>query len=540
MEFLGQSRHIIGFEDVFKKIKVQTPYGDDKKRDMSAYCVADYDKLIADYDILDLFVRPLKRDKHYFRLLRSTLVDMLDLRGTLGNIAESIVLSQVEFYELKHLLLQLKTIIEKYGKFLKTLPKYLHLTFPEQAYAVLDPQLLYADSFYIGDDFSDALSAIREQLKDLDEMVKRQKIKLVKSIVADYPNLRFRPNGTVVVSQKDVLLFKRISSDRRLYLSGEHYDYATFSIVLNDEIKNQLKMRESLVIKEEEALFVVRKRMTKELKPFVETIVIAVSTVGWIDLYLAKAYLAIGVNGVRPDMVQSGKELYIEDGRHIAVEAKLTRERLVYTPVSVRFNKNTTLITGANMGGKTITLKMIGLIVAMAHYGLYVPASAATIPHYHYIRAIIGDEQSVDKGLSTFGAEMVQIKQALDIAEQGGLILIDELARGTNPKEGWALSDSIVEALAKKQATSVITTHFDGLGKEADVLYLQVVGLAHYDWADGDLATPQRLVDYMDYRLQEVSGKEDIPKDALNIANLLGIDKKILERAKRKLDKRHS
>jgi DNA mismatch repair ATPase MutS len=170
----------------------------------------------------------------------------------------------------------------------------------------------------------------------------------------------------------------------------------------------------------------------------------------------------------------------------------------------------------------------------MAQYGLFVPCEHFEFEPANFIFLSSQDAQSIDKGLSTFGAEMVNVSEVLK-REDRGLILIDELARGTNPKEGFALSKAIVNYLKKKESVSVITTHFDGLGDAEDVLHLQVRGLSDVNFEDLKINLEhnlEKLHQLMDYRLRVVHSKESVPKDALKISKLMGVNETILEDAK--------
>ncbi len=103
------------------------------------------------------------------------------------------------------------------------------------------------------------------------------------------------------------------------------------------------------------------------------------------------------------------------------------------------------------MGGKTVTLRLVGMLSAMAQMGLYVPAEAMEFSMRDFIFISMGDAQDADMGLSTFGAEIVKISDVVERADKDGLILIDELARGTNPKEGYAISKAIINYLKSKK-----------------------------------------------------------------------------------------
>ena len=122
------------------------------------------------------------------------------------------------------------------------------------------------------------------------------------------------------------------------------------------------------------------------------------------------------------------------------------------------------VITGPNTGGKTVTLKTIGLLSAMAQSGLHIPCQAGSkISLFKNIYADIGDEQSIEQSLSTFSGHVKNIIRIIDKADHHSLILFDELASGTDPQEGAALARAIMNHLVQEKVTSVIATHYPSL-----------------------------------------------------------------------------
>jgi dsDNA-specific endonuclease/ATPase MutS2 len=192
------------------------------------------------------------------------------------------------------------------------------------------------------------------------------------------------------------------------------------------------------------------------------------------------------------------------------------------------------------MGGKTVSLKLVGLVAMLTQYGFFVPCSAAKIGLSNYIHILIGDSQSMQRGLSSFGSEMEELKEILDQSQERSLILIDEIASGTNPVEGLALTKSLVGYLKARPYISLITTHFDSVTVGEGIKNMQVRGLANADFGklEKELRYANRkerieiIQKYMDYRLYHAENDEEIPKDALNIAKMLGIYYEIIENAK--------
>jgi DNA mismatch repair ATPase MutS len=171
----------------------------------------------------------------------------------------------------------------------------------------------------------------------------------------------------------------------------------------------------------------------------------------------------------------------------------------------------------------------------MAQYGLLVPADYMETGLYDLILISAGDEQSVDLGLSTFGAELKSIKEAIEKSVNKGLILVDELARGTNPHEGYAISSAIIDYLMNKPSITIITTHYDGLAKK-EIKHLQVKGLRNIEF--DKIKDPDTIARYMDYTLIEIEDNSSVPRDAINISRLMGIPEEIIQKAEQILKKR--
>jgi DNA mismatch repair ATPase MutS len=377
-------------------------------------------------------------------------------------------------------------------------------------------------------------------MKQLEDQIgidrKQQRIQLENQF-----DVRIRPNGEITVSKDDTELMDRLGRSEAFIYSAETYMNTTFKIRQTEQVGEWLCALEGFRYEEEEAEFAVRKDLSLELGKWVDLMEENALRIGVLDLLVAKSAFAVGYQCVMPEFDIAGG-LHIEEGRHLKVEAQLKSDGRAFEAISIHIDRGVTCITGANMGGKTVTLKLLGMLVAMAQYGLFVPAKAMKLAPRSFIYTSIGDLQDIDQGLSTFGAEIVKVRDAVKIAGLDGLILVDELARGTNPREGYAISKAIIHHLKKQPSMTVITTHFDGLADEPDVKHLQVMGLSGANFEQIMLEMendPQRglalLHESMDYRLKEIHHNEEVPKDAIHIAQLMGLDEGILEEAKRVL-----
>jgi DNA mismatch repair protein MutS2 len=222
------------------------------------------------------------------------------------------------------------------------------------------------------------------------------------------------------------------------------------------EINNELR---ELELQEAEEVQRILIELTDMLRPHCEQIGYALDALARLDFAFAKARLASRMRARRAEINAEGF-VRIVRGRHPLIPA----DNVV--PVSLELGRHFTalLITGPNTGGKTVTLKTVGLFALMAQAGLFLPADdGCTLPVFGGVFADIGDEQSIEQSLSTFSSHMRNIVSILDGADEGSLVLLDELGAGTDPNEGSALAIAILERLRKTNCRTMATTHYSEL-----------------------------------------------------------------------------
>lgn len=235
------------------------------------------------------------------------------------------------------------------------------------------------------------------------------------------------------------------------------------------------------------------------------------------DLIFARAQLAHAQKATRPDLNREG-ELTIKEGRHPLIDAK----KVVPLTLGMKSGENMLLITGPNTGGKTVTLKMVGLFVLMAMSGFYIPAKNANICIVDGVYSDIGDEQSIEQSLSTFSAHIKNIIGILDRITPQSLVLFDELGAGTDPGEGAALAVSICEYVMGLGAKALVTSHFNDLKEFA--LTTKGVVAASMEFDTATFRPTFRLV-------MGAIGTSN----ALDIASTLGLNKDIVANARNKI-----
>lgn len=531
------------FEDldlnfIFERLQVASPYGDLAKKTIRAYSREEHKELLSVYDKLEATIDLFERRRFDILELKSLFKEIKMLDNTFDRIAENETLSITELFEVKQLAMLMQKISDKLAALhwnkeisdLSVFPTHVVID-------LLDPEHSGVSNFYIYSMYSNRLKAIRDEIENIDINVKKNLNQIISKLTEEgYP---ISASGDVRIPVSDQAMLSRIKSDARLVYRSDVPMYSVFTVKRDDTLKS---LKDQLLLEEEEEEFEIRVRLTETLNKHLNLLLTNTRSIGEIDLLIAKAQFTVAFRCTRPIITES-PEVEIIDGRHLKVAYSLERKGKPFTPINVSLKKSVTLITGANMGGKTVSLKMIGQVVALAQHGFFVPCKYAKLPIFDFIFISVGDFQSIDMGLSTFGGEIVEIEQAVKRASEFGLILIDELARGTNPLEGYAISKALIEHLTAYHSRTVITTHFDGLTNVDGTSHYQVNGLSGIDLdlirhkieAEG----VSLLHEYMDYRLTEVSRLKEIPKEALRISELMGLDQRIVKRAKEILGGSH-
>ena len=532
-----KTRNETGLEHVMHSINVLTPFGKKCMKEMKPFLPGQEEALEAVFHKLAQMLQLAEERPQIAEGLAETFMEMKDVRFTIERSGSN-ALSVVELFEVKSLLLNMKRITELLETVESSLPEEFILTDIGQLLDILDPRRDRMHTFYIYDDFSEGLGELRKQKREMEIRLRKLQKEIKLEIDRRY-GITLTPKFDYTVSKSNKELVKIIKEIPELVAGDEDYLSVTFQLKGTEETDAINREMDQISEQIEEQELLIREQLSAEIHKYSEILLSNCEKIGELDLTLAKAVYAKSHSCVKPELVTEHR-IDIEDGRHLVVEEILNAKKKVYCPVSISIFDGVTCITGANMGGKTISLKLVGLVAMMTQYGFFVPCKAAKVGLSNYIHILIGDSQSVQRGLSSFGSEMEELKEILDNSRERSLLLIDEIASGTNPVEGLALTKSLVGYLKKKPYISLITTHFDSVTVGGDIRNMQVRGLAQADFTklEKELRYANRkerieiIQKYMDYRLYQADGGEEIPKDALNIAKMLGIYDEIIDQAR--------
>lgn len=307
----------------------------------------------------------------------------------------------------------------------------------------------------ISDDASPALRQIRRNMKITNDRIHTQLSGLVSGSARTYLQ-------DAVITMRNGRYCIPVKAEYKGQVPGMIHDQSSTGSTLFIEpmavVKLNNDMRE-LELQEEKEIEVILADLSQQIAMEQEAIALDFTLMVQLDFIFARAALAMEMNGTEPIFNEEGRVL-LKKARHPLIPKKQV------VPIDIRLGDSFDLliITGPNTGGKTVSLKTVGLLTLMGQAGLHIPAlDRSELSLFHEIYADIGDEQSIEQSLSTFSSHMTNIVSFLEKADSRSLVLFDELGAGTDPTEGAALAISILSYLHEKGVRTMATTHYSEL-----------------------------------------------------------------------------
>lgn len=369
-------------------------------------------------------------------------------------------------------------------------------------------------NYEVLDHASDALRTIRKSIhgceseiaKEVQRFISRNASKLMDTITTTRNN---RTCVLVKISEKnsiDGFIHGESASGQTAYVEPQSL------LILNNRLQ-------SLKSKEEDEIARILYQLSQEVKGIGHGLLGNLETFGILDAIFAKALWAKAMNGCVASLNTKADRLYFKDARHPLIDP----EHVVSNTYEIKAPFHSMLITGSNTGGKTVTLKTIGLFVAMTMSGMPIAAEEGQVPLFDGIYVAIGDDQSIQESLSTFSSHISKLAYVCHHASSRSLVLLDELGSGTDPREGEPLAVAILDELRQRHAMIIATTHFSALKTYAS---------AHDDILISSVEFNMEKMMPTYHYIEGMSGQSY----AFEIARRYGLRAGIIERAKQQKD----
>ena len=364
----------IGLQYVLESLHACSPFGIERVQKLRFYSPAERAALETELGNVERAKNAAGACAAQYEAIMAALCQLKDVRGSLKRLSAEETLDHVELFEIKGFLLRIADLIPLFAEMNETVrAEGIAFHDPEPALDVLDPERTRSRGFYIPDGATEALKRIRAEKKRLEQ---------------------------------------------RLYEAETEPE------------KNEIRLLRTRVCADEEAEErTVRKAMCEKLRPFVSAMLSDADAAGRLDFLIQKALFAVRYGAVRPGITETALELI--DMTNPELVDLLKEKGRAFVPVSIAADRGATVITGANMGGKSVAMKTVALNVLLMHAGFLVCAKQARIPMFSCVKMLFDDAQSMQSGLSGFGSEIVRFNEALEEAEKGySLFLLDEFAPG--------------------------------------------------------------------------------------------------------------
>ncbi len=472
-----QDRERLGLAQALEACRCYSPQGRRLKAAYRYYSPEEKGLLEAELTAIDRLSDFVKNKKAELLDIQGLLAHLRDLRGSLAGLKKGRLLDITELFELK----QTARLIRKLADHQVPAEKAgVTLKALPELESLLDPSGLGTSGFYLYDDYSPRLAQVRRERSLLENRLEGG--------LGDRPAL--------------------------------------------------LAERRRLIEEEEKEEGIVRRRLCEAIRPYEVPLQENLDQAGQLDFRLAKAGLALHWGASRPILLEAGERAILEEFHHPVIEGHLLARGGVYVRQTLAVEKGSTVLSGPNMGGKSVTLKALTLSLVLLHLGYFPPAAYLASPLFDFVSYSSDHLDTTKRGLSSFASEMVSLRDLVDRSRKArGFLVIDEPCRGTNPREATALIGALCRFFARGPGSLVLATHYpipagDGIrhirikGIQEEALRA-VLGAGPRQVTDPEAI--RRIEALMDYSLEAVEGDALPQEGAIRLARWLGMDEEVLD-----------
>lgn len=479
--------------------------------------------LVPDTDLFMIQERQVHTQDAFSRLLRRgniSFTGIYDIQASLKRLEIGGVLNATELLRVLSILKVAKRV-KSYGRtergeeIVDSLAPMFDALEPISNLAIEIERCIITEN-EIADDASPGLRGVRRSIHSLNEKIRSQMNAMLNS-PAHKTHLQDN-----VITMRNGRYCLPVKSESKGQIPGMIHDQSSSGSTFFIEPMAVVKMNNDLselFVKEQEEIEIVLANLSNDVGEHIDSMKTNLHTLTHLDFIFAKGFLAREHNGSRP-LFNTNGIIRIRQGRHPLIDKK----NVVPIDIHLGDDFDSLIITGPNTGGKTVSLKTVGLLTLMGQSGLHIPAGdRSQLALFQEIFADIGDEQSIEQNLSTFSSHMTNIIRILKQADERSFVLFDELCAGTDPTEGAALAIAILHNLYERNIKVMATTHYSEIKEYA--LITPRVENACCEFSLETLSPTYRL-------LIGIPGKSN----AFAISNKLGLPDFIIDEAKKRLD----
>ncbi len=423
-----------------------------------------------------LWIRETSEARQFLAESEGNLVGgVFDIRDFLADAQRGKILQPADVQDIKATLLTARDVARVFNRSAENYPSLATIAarIPTLTDTIQKITEIIDEKGEIKDSASPQLASIRKAQQSTHSQLSQKAQQIIS-------NKNLAPHiQDAIITQRDGRIVIPVRAESKGRIKGIIHDSSSSGATLFIEPESLVELNNKirkLQLEERDEILRLMILLTDHIKAHHEDILLSLNTVAHLDMILAKGKYANQIEATEPALIEINDYDAEENTSGITIQLNKARHPLIdpkqIVPIDVVWDESTFMmvITGPNTGGKTVTLKTIGLLSAMAQSGLHIPCQAGSkISLFKNIYADIGDEQSIEQSLSTFSGHVKNIIRIIDKADHHSMILFDELASGTDPQEGAALARAIMNHLVREKVTSVIATHYPSLKSFAQV-----------------------------------------------------------------------